>query len=71
MAGSYILSNKLHHNGLMTDWGLSFTDFKNCPSALSFRTELPQRHGVQGKFSEKAMKIEEVFVWLCPFVYHQ
>lgn len=22
MAGSYILCNKLHNNGLMTDWGL-------------------------------------------------
>ena len=26
MAGSYILGNKLHNNGLMTDWCLSFID---------------------------------------------
>ena len=26
MAGSYILGNILHNNGLMTDWGLSFID---------------------------------------------
>ena len=46
-----ILSNKLYHNGLMTD--LSFTAFKNRPSAKNW---------VQGKFSEKAKKIAGIFV---------
>ena len=43
MAGSYLLHNNLHYNGLMTDWGLS-------PTFLQKRGSFFRK---RGRFSER------------------
>ena len=55
MAGSYLLHNNLHYNGLMTDWGLS-------PTFLQKRGSFFQK---RGSFFQKRWRFSE----RCPTYY--
>ena len=55
MAGSYLLHNDLHYNGLMTDWGLS-------PTFLKKRGKFFQK---RGSFFRKRWRFSE----RCPTYY--
>ena len=55
MAGSYLLHNNLHYNGLMTDWGLS-------PTFLQKRGSFFQK---RGSFFRKRWRFSE----RCPTYY--